>query len=350
MGNTQYEEILQRFGQWLKLRRGNSDSTIGNAKQYISHFLRWLEENGVQLGKINQEVVDDYLLYCNNKYARNTLVPITINLRKFCCFLNKDIDVKVAHVKAPNRDKTALTKEEVKKMFKAVEDNPLESAIIKTLYYTGMRISELINLNVDDVDFDRLQITIKHGKGDRYRVVNITRDCAMAIQRWLQVRPKPKEGHEKALFISCYRQRISDFYLWNLVKRTAAKAGITKKVYPHKFRITMITHMAEVGLSPVEIQAQSGHRDIGTLIGYIQHSTERIRKSYERVFEDGGIEDNVPDERVNIRPELSNEYYKKIVMQKYLDGEIDIDTLHSLLSTLEKKESERKPPIDPSYL
>lgn len=253
MGNTQYNEILQRFEQWLKVKRGNSESTIKLCRNVMSLFFKWLDEKEIELDKINQEIIDDYLLYCDNKYAKNFLICVTITLRKFCIFMEKNIDIKIARPKAPNRDKIPLTEKEVEAMFKAA-GNPLEYAILKTLYYSGIRQQELRNFDIDDVDFDRHQITIKHGKGNRYRVVNITKDCAEAIKRWLHIRPKPKKGHEKALFVSICRQRVSSAYVWNLVKRKAAEAGIAKNVYPHKFRITMISKMAEAGLSPKEIQ------------------------------------------------------------------------------------------------
>jgi len=80
MGNTQNKEILQGFERWLKLKRGNSDSTIKIGKNIISRFLRWLTENRVRLENISQKTVDDYLLFCSNKYARNSLIPITITL------------------------------------------------------------------------------------------------------------------------------------------------------------------------------------------------------------------------------------------------------------------------------
>jgi len=216
-----------------------------------------------------------------------------------------------------------------------------------------MRQQELRNLDIDDIDFDRLQITIKHGKGDRHRVVNVTKDCAEAIKRWLQVRPEPKKGHEKALFISSYKQRIGSYYVWKTVKRNAAKVGITKNVYPHKFRITMITRMAEAGLSPREIQSQSGHKDLETLIGYIQHTPERIRESYERVFENDEFFSPQPNiKRSDVTPQMSNEHYKKMAMKKYLDNEITIDELHSILANIEDSGSntKKKLNIDPSYI
>jgi len=351
LGNTQYEEILEKFIKYSKLRRGNSDSTIKEEAYVLKRFFKWLEENNTDIEKINQNVIDDYLIYCREKYARNSLVPITVTLRKLFIVLEKNIEIKVASVKAPNREKQALTREEIKAMFKSAEGNPLETAVLKVLYFTGMREKELINLDVRDVDFDRLQITIRHGKGDRRRVVNITSDCAEAIKRWPQVRPKPKEGHEDMLFLSPSKKIMSPYHVWKIVTENAAKAEITKKVYPHLMRVCHITHAIEAGLSPREIQAQSGHRDIGTLMGYVQHTPERIRRSYERAFGDSEPADSVvPKQHIN--PEMSNEYLKKIVTQKYLLEEIDVNELHSILSMIEEKGTRRKRniPIDPSYI
>ena len=348
MGNTP-DEMTENYIRYLKLRRGNSDSTIRNETRVLKRFFKWLGENGTEIGEINQEIVDKYLIYCREKYARNSLVPITITLRKFFALMEKDIEVKVAAVKAPNREKQALTREEIKAMFKSAEGNPLETAVLKTLYYSGMRENELISLDIRDVDFDRLQITIKHGKGDRYRIVNITSDCAEAIKRWLQVRPKPTERYEDVLFLSPSKKRMSPYHVWKIVTETGAKAGVTKKVYPHLMRVCHITHSIEAGLSPKEIQVQSGHHDIGTLMGYVQHTPERIRRSYERAFGDNEPVDNaVP--RQNVNPEMSNEYLKKIATQKYLLGEINVNELHSMLSTLEEKGNKGKIHADPSYI
>ena len=345
MGNTQ-NELLEKYRIWLKVKRGNSEKTISNEIAFLRVFLTWLSNKKLGIDCIDQDTINQYLLYCHTKYSRNTLVPITISLKKFCRhFLGKDVVIKVAGVKAPNIDKTALTKKEIDAMFTLAKENHLKTAVLKTLYYTGIRQSELVDLDLTDVDFDRLQIIIRHGKGDRRRTVNITKTCALAIEQWLRVRPTPQKGHEAALFLLQSGCRISKYYLWNMVKTIAAKAEIKKNVYPHKFRITMITHMAEAGLSPREIQIQSGHRNIGTLLGYIQHCPERIRKSYDHVFDDAPQGDIT----IQDRHRLDNGYYKRMVMEKYLAGEIDIDMVHTIMTSLEEKNPKKKTSGDPSY-
>ncbi|HHO57256.1 MAG TPA: hypothetical protein ENJ70_01735 [Thermoplasmatales archaeon] len=194
--------------------------------------------------------------------------------------------------------------------------------------------------NVTDLcllyNFQNLKITIRYGKGGEYRRVNITKNCAESIKRWLQVRPTPEKGSENALFLSPTGKRVSDSYIRDIVKIYAAKAGIEKKMYPHKFRITHITHMAEANLDIKEIQAQTGHKDIKTLMRYIQYSSEKIRKSYEKVFErndDAIIYRHNPPET-----EMNAEYYKRLAFKKYLDGEIDRKILNEILETFDGKD------------
>jgi len=345
-GDTMNQELLERYAAWLKAECDNVDKTIKNKVHFTKKFLEWLDGKGISIEEVDQDIVNEYILYCKEKYSRNSLVPITANLRKLLNdFMGKGLKIKMARVHSADRDKTALTKEEIEAIFREASDDPLAEAILKTLYYSGIRRNELINLNIEDIDFNRLQITIRHGKGDGRRVVNISRDCAMALKRWLLVRPKPKKGREKAVFISPRRTRISTAYLHKIVKEYAARAGIGKPVYPHKFRITMITHMAEAGLSPREIQAQSGHRDIKVLMEYIQHVPDRIRKAYDEVFS-VDTELTVPNK---FRVSGEEQHYKKLAIQRYLDGEIDHETLYMILQGLEEKKKPKTNVIDLAY-
>jgi len=346
VGNTR-EELLERYKTWMKIQRGNSKTTIKEMLYSTGQFLSWLTKEQIEFASIDQNVIDKYLAYCYDTLSQNSMVVITANLRKLCIhFLKINVKVKVAKPTAPNRDKISLTKNEITQMFRCASNNPLELAILKTLYYSGIRNSELTNLDIEDIDFDHLQIHIKHGKGNKARTVNMTNDCGLTLQKWLKARPIPKDGYNQAVFISSNRQRITTTTVLKIVKRVAARAGIQRNVYPHKLRITHITHMAEAGLSISEIQAQSGHSNTQTLLGYIQHTPSRIRKGYDKTFLD------MDDKMVNIETEnmfiQKNGRYKKIAIQKYLDGEIDTTALHSILTTLDKPRNEPKN-IDQAY-
>ena len=342
-------EILQKYKQWMDVQRGNSERTIETMMGHTKKFMKWLDDNEKTIEDIDQDTVDNYVSYIKQKYSHNSLIPIVANLRKFLIhFLGKEVNIKMVQMTAPDIDKTPFTREEVKAIFREASDSPLAEAALKTLYYSGMRSSELTALNINDIDLKRLQITIKHGKGDRSRTVNITRDCARAIQRWLSVKPKAKEGHKNALFISSRRSRISNSFLKKIVKEYAARAGINRQVYPHKFRITMITHMAEMGCTPNEIQAQSGHKSVPTLLGYIQHTPQRIRRVYDEVFENN--DETLPDTRKIDVPQVEDaDYYKKLV-QLYSEGEIDTKTFTTMLQTSNGEDNHNKQKRDFAYL
>ena len=101
-------------------------------------------------------------------------------------------------------------------------------------------------------------------------------------------------------------------------------------------------------MSPREIQAQSGHRDIGTLMGYVQHTAERIRQSYNKVFEDEPSQETTDIQQPST-PNISNDHWKKIAMQKYLVDEIDLHTLKTILDTIEDDGNKGNMRSDPSY-
>lgn len=337
MGNTP-KELLENYSLWLRTERGNSTGTILLMKKETENFLRWLHKNGLSLNKINQEIVDEYLNDCYNRYSQNTMKPLTSNLRKFLMhYLKMDIKVRVARRGAPKRDKTPLTTEEIQSLFNSTE-NALEEAILKTFYYGGIRKQELINLDISDVDFDRYKLQIRHGKRDKERIIDITEDCVEAIKRWLEVRPKPTVGHEDALFLSRYRRRIHEQTVYNIVKQTSARAGIQRNVYPHKFRITNITKMAEEDMSLVDIQIQSGIEDIKTLFGYIQRAENSRKEAYNKAFD---IQEKSSLEPLSANMDVA--HYRQLATQKYLTGEIDSKTLGSLLDTIDSQDEKKLP-------
>jgi len=338
MGNTQ-EELLQEYYRWLRTERGNCKKTISLMKEKSEQFIHWLEENGItDILKVNQSIVDKYLDECYNRYSPNTMKPITSNLRKLLIhYLKMEIKVKIARGGAPKRDKTPFTDEQTLALFDAAE-TILEEAILKTLLFGGMRKEELVGLDISDIDFARTKIQIRHAKWDKARTIDISEDCAHSIRRWLEVRPEPKSGHEQALFLSSYRRRISGQTVYNILKRTAARAGMTVNAYVHKCRITNITKMAEAGMNIVDIQVQSGIEDIKTLFGYIQRADSKRKQAYNEAF---GLL-NEPNMMEKKQLDADTGYYRRFATKQYLDGKIDTQTLGKLLANIDSLD-EKKP-------
>ena len=152
MGNTpeEHDALLQKYKQWMRVQRNNSENTIETMTKHTKKFIQWMDDNGKTIEDIDQDTVDNYVSYIKQKYSQNSLVPIIANLRKFLIhFLKKEVNIKMVQMTAPDIDKTPFTREEVKAIFREASDSPLAEAALKTLYYSGMRSSELTALNIN---------------------------------------------------------------------------------------------------------------------------------------------------------------------------------------------------------
>jgi site-specific recombinase XerC len=193
-------------------------------------------------------------------------------------FLGKQLRIKPPRKRVKN--KVPFTIEEIKQLFHISQDELRDNALLKVFYYGQLRRNEVINLNVEDIDFQRQKIRINHGKGNQYDEVNIHPDALQSIANYLRVRDVPKIGFEKALFLSRKGRRISRGDINSTIKKYAQKIGLQKRVYPHLFRISSITHMAEKGLNLEEIRRQSRHKRYDTLQSYVQMSDQHVKEAY----------------------------------------------------------------------
>ena len=247
-------------------------------------------------------------------------------------FLKKPIKLKPPKKRVKN--KIPLTIEEIKQLFQASEDDFRDNAILKVLYYSQLRRSELVNLNVQDIDFERQKIRINQGKGNQYDEINIHPDALKSIANYLKVRELPLTDHENALFLSRERKRISRTDIHTTVKKYAYKARIKKRVYPHLFRISSITHMAEKGLNLEEIRMQSRHKRYDTLQSYVQMSNNHIKKVYMRSMD---LYNDCKKHKTEAEPKTKNDNASNIQIQlaeKLARGEITQEVYLQVISSL----------------
>ena len=246
--------------------------------QYIRAVQQFVKHTEKKLDDITQEDLDRYKVYTKGMYESNSLAPKLCAVNAFMKFLKRPY--KLSAPKKIVKNKNPLTLEEVERIFEAAAYEPRDHALLSTLYYTQLRRSEIMNLNLDDIDWERQKIRVNKGKGDNYSTINIHPDALSALRRYLQVRRQPKKEHEEALFVTKYGTRMRSTAIAYTVKKYAARAQIKKRVYPHLFRISSITHMAQNGAMMAEIQKQSRHKDLKTLMGYIQLSDQHIQDVY----------------------------------------------------------------------
>jgi site-specific recombinase XerD len=238
---------------------------------------------------ITKEDLENFKLYAIQikKWSTNSLTPKFNGVNSYLVYIGKDEDwLKKYKLKPPQSitpNKVPLSVEDIQSLFKTSSNDIRNNAILKTLYYSAIRRSELIGLNLEDIDYERQKLRIGSNtfnpKRNKHQEINIHPDCLEAIKKYLTIR-SPKNPEDRALFLNIYGGRIGKSDVNLTIKRCGMKANIKKRIYPHLFRITAITHMYKRGCNIQEIKHQSRHSDVKTLLGYVQLSDQEVKDSY----------------------------------------------------------------------
>jgi integrase/recombinase XerD len=179
-----------------------------------------------------------------------------------------------------------LTLDEVEVLLAAPDVKTLagirDRAMIEVLYATGLRVSELVSLGINDVNLNDGYV-IAFGKGRKERLVPLGKKAMEALKTWLEgPRLSMLKGREsKALFISPRGKGLTRMGFWKLLRRHARGAGITKLISPHKLRHSFATHLVERGADLRAVQAMLGHADLGTTQIYTHVDSQRLRAIYD---------------------------------------------------------------------
>ena len=279
---------IRKFQEYLQ---GESKSEI-TIYSYISGVKYFLSYIGKDADKITTEDIRRYKTHMvrDKKYSNNSLIVRYASIKSFYEYMEKPLGKKI--LKFPTRrvvNKIPLTENEIQRLFEASKENKRDNSILKVLYFTGLRKFEVVKLNTDDIDTEKGKLYVYEGKGGKDAVINIHPEAVESIKDYLEVR-NPKNPDDKALFLNQDGYRLGRLSLQTIVKKYGCLAGITKRIYPHLIRVSMITIMSERGCSLEEIRRQSRHSDYKVLIGYTQLSDEHTREAYMK-----GISPKQPD-------------------------------------------------------
>ena len=267
---------LKDFYYKLKIK-GYSMRTIKQYCWLISYFLKWVNKD---VSQISQRDVENFFkhLVIEREYSENTVYLFFRALSSFFNSINMQHLLKnIDKPKRPKKLPECLTEDEVAKML-AVPTKKRDKVLLRVLYSTGIRISELVSLNKEDVDFNAGTIRISGGKGKKDRIVVIDDDTLKELNEYL----KSRNDDLNALFVSNYKKRISTKSVWRIVKNAAKKAGINKKVTPHILRHSFATHMLNHGADIRVIQELLGHSSLATTEVYTHVSISRLKEVYKK--------------------------------------------------------------------
>lgn len=285
--------LLGEYLVYIKVEKGLSPRTV---EAYGRDMRRWVDFICRQ-GKASPEDVrrEDMTLFLeelrNGGLSARSAARVTAALRSFQRFLLQEDTygtLPVDDLPYPRHGQAiprVLSQEEVTALLEQpmVEDSPglRDRAILETLYGTGMRISELTGLDLEDVDLGEGELRVL-GKGTRERIVPIGGAAAEALRRYVtSARPKlARSDSQRAVFLNQRGGRLTRQGAWELVRKYARRAGLEDKMTPHTLRHSYATHLLENGADLRYIQELLGHASISTTQIYTHVSKTGMRKSY----------------------------------------------------------------------
>ncbi|MGH2692623.1 MAG: site-specific tyrosine recombinase XerD [Actinomycetota bacterium] len=291
---------VERFLDHISVERGLSGNTIEAYRRDLTRYAEFLREHGrrnpalageTEIAAFIQELSESE--YEPGKPYRPASVARTLAaVRSFHKFLVREGDADADPAEGVSRPKVArnlprpLTVDEVSSLVAAPgkDGKPAtlrDRAILETLYGAGLRISELVGLDVDDLDLDEGSVRAV-GKGSKERVVPLGRYATRALQSYL-VRGRPSLAGPRsggALFLNQRGGRLTRQGTTNIIKAQAKRAGIRKRVTPHMLRHSFATHMLEGGADVRAVQELLGHASVATTQIYTLVTKDRLREVY----------------------------------------------------------------------
>lgn len=282
------EQIINKYIDYLKYERKLSDNTISSYRDNINIFL--IEMKNKDILNVNSDDIKQFLEKEHIKSAKTRSHYITV-LNNFYSFLVSESIVKInplENIKQPKLEKklpSYLTIEEIDKLLDIPLNTPYDyrnKAMLETLYGTGIRISELINIKLSDIDFieDYIRIT---GKGSKQRIVPFNDICKKYLENYINdyrnILLKNKDS--EYVFINSRSSKISRQGFFKILKEICLKNGIDKNVSPHLLRHSFATHLLNNGADLRIIQELLGHSDLSTTQIYTEVLNEKLKNDYD---------------------------------------------------------------------
>lgn len=288
------KDALSEYKQYLIVEKGLSKNTIYSYLRDLIAFSNFIgEEYEInQIENINKEHIHLYLKELSKTNCTNSISRKLVSLRMLYIFLVKENIVKenlMSSFTLPKRDKKlpiVLSQEEMIEILDGIivcdAISSRNRCMIELLYATGMRISELLNLTLKDLNIKMGFIKVI-GKGNKERMIPIGSYVGEILEQYINdYRAEFNIKNDSLLFFNKHGQRLSREEFYSILQTIVNSTSITKKVSPHTFRHTFATHLLENGADLRSIQELLGHSDISTTTIYTHISNQKIRSEYQQ--------------------------------------------------------------------
>ena len=283
---------------WLSAERGRAVGTIEAYRRDLRTYVRWLREQGRPLEEVTEDDLADFIAHLRGKdlapaSVARTMVPVR-SLHRFLADEGRTAADPGAHLELPRVPRglpKALTEEEVGRLLDApVGEGPAvlrDRAMLEVLYGTGVRVSELVGLDLGDIDLDAALLRA-FGKGSKERIVPVGVPAIRALVAWLgsegRMAMAPEQWRRRsdaeAVFLNARGGRLSRQGAWDVLRRYARRVDLEGKLTPHVLRHSCATHMLDHGADIRAVQELLGHASISTTQVYTLVSTERLWEVY----------------------------------------------------------------------
>lgn len=284
-------KYIDKYLEYLKVVKKYSIKTINSYRDDLIEYNEFLGNNFKTILNIDRQVVDKYLKYLyERKLNKNSICRKLSSVRGLYNYLVREEQITENYfnnVSNPKKEQYLpkfLSESEKNKIFNVCNDNtPIEQRdklIIELLYATGLRVSELVNIKLEDID-KKEQIIKVLGKGSKERIVIYNNHTKRALEDYLSDGyhefNKKNSGY---LIINKNGDKLSDRYVRNIINKLVQKAGLNIKISPHTIRHTFATDMLEEGADLVTVKELLGHESLNTTSIYTHITNEQIKKTY----------------------------------------------------------------------
>ncbi len=287
------EKQIKLFLEFLQNEKKLSDNTLQSYKRDILQYQSYVEENGINYTKVSKEDIKTYLNYLKQIGKKSSTISRNLaSIRSFYQFLIRNRKIKndpTEEVQSPKVEKrvpSVLTAQEVELLLEQPKDVDLkgtrDKAMLEFAYATGMRVTEIINLNIENVNLEEGYVICQ--SGSKQRNIPLGSLSLNALKEYIEeARPiLIKNEKERSLFVNVNGKRLTRQGFWKIVKYYKEQAHITKDITPHVLRHSFATHLLQNGADLKAIQTMLGHSDISSTQVYMQFQDSGLKDIYQK--------------------------------------------------------------------
>ena len=287
------EKQIKLFLKFIETEKKLSNNTLQSYRRDLQQFQDYLNENSIRYTHVHEEHIKNYIEELHKIGKKpSTISRCIASIRSFYQFLvrkskvKEDPTEKIQSPKIEKRVPSVLTSKEVELLLEQPDDVDLkgirDKAMLEFAYATGMRVTEIISLDMDDIHIDEGYVVCKNGS--KQRTIPLGKMCEKALTEYIEHARNAliKRDNEKALFVNINGRRLTRQGFWKIIKYYKEQAHIEKDITPHVLRHSFATHLLQNGADLKAIQTMLGHSDISSTQVYMQFQDTGLKDVYQK--------------------------------------------------------------------